>query len=43
DLLLKLSNLQSEMEQAISRGDFKEAGRINAKMNALKKRTGGRK
>ena len=43
DLMIKLSALQSEMESAISRGDFKEAGRINDRMIAIKKRAGGRR
>lgn len=41
DLRLKLSSLQRDMENALSRGDYKEAGRINEQMNALKKRNAG--
>ncbi len=41
DLLIKLSALQKQMEEALSRGDFSEAGRINDRMNALKKRADG--
>lgn len=41
DLRLKLSSLQREMESALSRGDYREAGRINEQMNALKKRNAG--
>ncbi len=44
DLRLKLSSLQQEMENALSRGDYLKAGRINEQMNALKKRgAGGRR
>ncbi len=41
DLRLKLSSLQNAMEDALSRGDYMEAGRINEHMNALKKRNTG--
>ena len=41
DLRLKLSSLQKDMERALSRGDYKEAGRINEQMNALKKHNAG--
>ena len=44
DLQLKLTSLQRDMERALSRGDYTEAGRINEQMNALKKRgAGGRR
>lgn len=41
ELRLKLTALQEAMERAISNGDYKEAGRINEQMNALKKRGAG--
>lgn len=41
DLRLKLTSLQQEMERALSRGNYAEAGRINEQMNALKKRNAG--
>lgn len=41
DLRLKLSELQREMEEALTRCDYVEAGRINEQMNALKKRSQG--
>ncbi len=41
DERLKLSRLQKAMEQALSRGDYAEAGRINRQMNVIKKRSGG--
>lgn len=44
ELRLKLTSLQQEMENALSRGDYAAAGRINGQMNALKKRgTGDRR
>ncbi len=41
DLRLKLSVLQEAMEDALGRGDYIEAGKINEQMNSLKKRDGG--
>lgn len=41
DLRLKLTSLQQDMERALSRGNYAEAGRINEQMNALKKRNAG--
>lgn len=41
DLRRKLSILQNNLERAIKCGDFAEAGRINERMNALKKSRGG--
>ena len=38
NLLIELSALQRQMDDALARGDAIEAGRINARMNALKKR-----
>lgn len=43
DLMLRLASLQREMESAMQRGDYIEASRINERMNALKKRSGGRR
>lgn len=43
DAMLKLAALQQAMERALSRGDYVAAGRINEQMNAIKKRTGGRR
>ena len=44
DLRIKLSSLQEAMEDALARGDYSQAGRINEQMSALKKRfAGGRK
>ncbi len=42
DELIQLSALQDKMEAALGRGDYAEAGRINARMNAIKKRAGGK-
>ena len=42
DLRRRLQILQSNLERAIRSGDFAEAGRINERMNALKKAMGGR-
>ena len=42
DLRRRLQILQSNLERAIRSGDFAEAGRINERMNALKKALGGR-
>lgn len=41
DLSIKLTALQKQMERAIARGNYAEAGRINELMSALKKRHGG--
>ncbi|MDE6373971.1 MAG: hypothetical protein K2L72_05670 [Clostridia bacterium] len=41
DLRIKLKALQEAMEEAMLRGDFVEAGRINEQMNAVKKRKKG--
>ncbi|MDE7087230.1 MAG: hypothetical protein K2O67_03455 [Clostridia bacterium] len=43
DAMIKLSALQQAMERALSCGDYAAAGRINEQMNAIKKRTGGRR
>lgn len=43
DLRRRLQVLQSNLERAIKNGDFKEAGKINERINALKKAKGGRK
>ena len=42
DYRRRLQILQSNLERAIQSGDFAEAGRINEKMNALKKAWGKR-
>lgn len=42
DLRRKLQILQSNLERAIKNGDYIEAGKINERMNALKKAQGGR-
>ena len=41
DIHIRLSALQEEMEKALSKGDYIAAGRINEKMNAIKKRSAG--
>ncbi len=41
ELRLKLASLQKSMENALSRGDYSLAGKINEQMNALKKRSNG--
>ncbi|MGN1373123.1 MAG: hypothetical protein ACI4VK_03630 [Candidatus Coproplasma sp.] len=38
---LELSRLQKAMEQALARGDYLSAEKINKQMNALRKRNGG--
>lgn len=42
DYLRRLHILQGNLERALKNGDFAEAGRINEKMNALKKSRGGK-
>ena len=37
DYQLKMKSLQNSLERALKRGDFEEAGRINERMEALKK------
>ena len=41
DYLRRLQILQSNLERALKNGDYAEAGRINERMNALKKSRGG--
>lgn len=41
DELLKLSKLQEAMENALARGDYMTANRINEQMNAIKKKHSG--
>lgn len=41
DYRRRLSILQSNLENALRNGDYAEAGRINERMNALKKSRGG--
>lgn len=43
DYRRRLQILQSNLERALQSGDYAEAGRINEKMNALKKSRGGRR
>jgi len=41
DEMIRLTSLQKAMEEALARGDFAEAGRINGKIAAIKKTDGG--
>lgn len=41
ELRRKLTSLQKAMDDALARGNYAEAGRINEQMNALKKRNAG--
>ena len=43
DLRRKLTILQNNLERALKCGNYDEAGKINEKMNALKKLSGGKK
>lgn len=41
DVRLSLAALQKDMEEALGRGDFAEAEKINRRMNAIRKKTSG--
>ncbi len=41
DVQRRLAALQEKMEDALGRGDYVEAGKINEQMNAIKKRASG--
>ena len=41
DLRRRLVELQEKLESAIKRGDFREAGRLNGQMTAIKRRING--
>lgn len=41
DLRRKLAELQQRLEDAIHRGDFREAGRLNEQMTSIKRRING--
>jgi len=41
DMRLNLARLQKAMEEALGRGNYAEAEKINRQMNAIKKRHGG--
>lgn len=41
DEMIKLSALQKAMEEALARGDYAEAGRINRRIAAVRKTDGG--